>query len=285
MNGKGVRETVPLLPLFVPANRPDRIAKAATSGTDAVIVDLEDAVAESEKERARTALREALAGQSLPVPVLVRVNAFGTGHFEPDLTTVAALPVDGIVLPKADATVGLEDVRDRLGTGRALVALVETPQGMADARALARGVDRIAFGSIDFAGAIGAAHRRESLLAARSELVLASALASSAPPIDGVTTRIDTGDPVEDDARYAAALGFGGKLLIHPAQLAPAIRGFAPDPQDVEYAREILERDSGNAARVDGDMVDRPVIDAARRQVEAYRRAQERLAEVQQRRC
>ncbi|WP_035189420.1 aldolase/citrate lyase family protein, partial [Acidiphilium sp. JA12-A1] len=88
------------------------------------------------------------------------------------------------------------------------------------------GVARLAFGSIDFCADLGAAHTREALLHARAELVLAARLAALPPPIDGVTTAIDDEAAIEDDARHAASLGFGGKLCIHPRQIAPARQGF-----------------------------------------------------------
>lgn len=281
MSDDGRREPVPHLPLFVPATRAERIARAAASGADAVIVDLEDAVAEGGKDTARKGLRDVLGDDSFPVPVLVRINAYGTRHFEADLAQVATLRIAGIVLPKADGAVRLGAIRDRLGTGSVVVALVETARGLADARALARNADRLAFGSIDFAGDIGAAHRREALLAARSELVLAAALASAPPPLDGVTTRVDDEAQVEEDARYAASLGFGGKLLIHPAQIVPAIRGFAPQAAEVERAREVLADGDGDASRSGGEMVDRPVLAAARRRIEVYELAQQRIAKIQ----
>jgi len=281
MKANAIRDSVPFLPLFVPANRASRIPRAVASGADAVIVDLEDAVGEEEKASARASLFDALAQPTFDVPILVRVNAYGTPHFEDDLSAMAELGIAGIVLPKAEMGVGLESIRERLGPGRAIVAIVETARGLAQARALARSADRLAFGSIDYADAIGAAHRRETLLTARSELVLAAALAPAAAPIDGVTARFDAPEPVEDDARYAHALGFGGKLLIHPAQIAPAIRGFAPESGDIDRAREVLARVDDNATAVGGQMVDRPVIAAARRQVEAFERAQARLAALE----
>ena len=240
-------------------------------------------MAAREKDTARTVLEGALRGFASPVPLLVRINAADTPHFEADISVVAGLKTAGVVLPKAEMTVGLEALRARLDPGAAILALVETPQGLSEARALARSADRLAFGSIDFAGALGAAHRREALLAARSELVLAARLGSAPAPLDGVTTRFDTEAPVEDDAAYAASLGFGGKLLIHPAQIAPAIRGFAPDPAAVQTAERLLAEAGDNAGRFEGGMVDLPVLVAARRQLEASRRAEARLAELQRR--
>jgi citrate lyase subunit beta/citryl-CoA lyase len=103
------------------------------------------------------------------------------------------------------------------------------------------------------------AHVREAMLAARSEIVLASRLAGLPAPIDGVTTAIDDEEMIADDARYAAALGFGGKLCIHPRQIAAVRRGFAPAEADVAWAQRVLAAPEGGAVSVDGMMVDAPV--------------------------
>jgi citrate lyase subunit beta/citryl-CoA lyase len=193
---------------------------------------------------------------------------------------VAGARVTGVVLPKAESAADIEAVRAALPRGCAVVALVETARGLAEARALAAGADRLAFGSIDYAADLALEHGREALLAARAEIVLAARLARAPQPIDGVTPGIDADAPVERDARYAASLGFGGKLLVHPAQIIPAVRGFAPDPDEVDHARELLARAEAGAARFHGKMVDRPVVEAARRRVEAYDRAEQRLAAI-----
>ena len=131
---------------------------------------------------------------------------------------------------------------------------------MEAARRIAGAGARLAFGSIDFAADIGCAHVREALLSARSELVLASRLAGRAAPLDGVTTSINDPDLVRGDAAHAAMLGFGGKLLIHPAQVEPARAGFRPTPDELAWAERVLAagRD-GRATTVDGAMVDAPV--------------------------
>lgn len=269
----------PSLYLFVPGDRPERFTKAASSGADAVIVDLEDAVAEVAKATARQAARRALVTR-LACPVIVRINARKTPHFADDLAALEDLPIAGLMLPKAEDDVEIRDLRCHLPDGAAVIALVESAEGLANARELAGAADRLAFGSLDFAASIGAAHCRCSLLAARSELVLASALAMRPPPIDGVTTSVDEAVPVEDDAAYASSLGFGGKLLIHPRQIAPTLRGFAPPAEAVEKARRMLAASSGEAVKLDGQMVDLPVIEAARRQVELGARIEARLSSL-----
>jgi citrate lyase subunit beta/citryl-CoA lyase len=247
-------------PLFVPGNRPERYGKAASSGADAIIIDLEDAVPPGAKTVARAALCRPSA---LPkcIDIFVRVNAYGTPWFVDDLATIANLPpVVGVVLPKTETLEDVAAVSKRI-PGMAVIALIETAQGLAAIRGIGRadGVIRLASGSIDFCADIGMSHQRDALLMARSEIVLASRLGALAPPIDGVTTVIDDATQIEDDARYGQGLGFGGKLCIHPRQIAPAQRGFAPSAAESAWARRILTASVEGAVSVDGTMVDAPV--------------------------
>lgn len=256
----------PFLPLFVPADRPERYAKAAASGADAVFIDLEDAVAPAAKTDARQALVGG-AGEVVGtgVPVFVRVNAVGTPWHEDDIAALRHLGLAGIVLPKAERPADIERLAGEIGEGAEIIALIESPLGLANARGLAAVADCLAFGSIDFALSLGAEHRREALLAARSELVLASVLAGKPGPIDGVTTAIGDAGIVADDAAYAASLGFAGKLLIHPKQIAPAIQGFRPKESDIAWAERVLTASGGEAVALDGAMIDAPELARARR--------------------
>ncbi len=251
-------------PLFVPGDRPERYAKAAGSGTDAIIIDLEDAVSPDNKITAREALGRPAALPS-GIDVYVRVNAAGTPWHADDIAAMAALPVAAIVLPKAESPSAIAQVSKEAGD-KPVVALLESARGIAMARQIAACgcVPRLAFGSIDYCADLGAAHLRETLLAARSEIVLASRLAALAPPLDGVTTSLDDAALLEDDARYALNLGFGGKLCIHPRQILPVRRGFSPTPEELAWARTIAATEGQGAVRVDGGMVDAPVRARAR---------------------
>ena len=246
--------------LFVPADRPDRWAKAFAAGTDAVILDLEDGVAASAKPGARRALREGRdAIDAAPCPILVRVNARSSDDYSLDLDSVRDLGLAGVMLAKAETAADVEATS--AATGAPVVALIETARGLAAARLIAAACARIAFGSIDFAADLGTAHTRAALASARSELVLASRLADRPAPIDGVTTSVKDPDLVRADAAHACELGFSGKLLIHPAQIAPAMDGFRPSDDDVAWAERILSaRGALGAAAVDGAMVDAPVF-------------------------
>ena len=264
--------------LFVPADRPERIAKALASGADAVIVDLEDAVAPDAKAGARAALAQWLAGAANAphqphVPLFVRTNAPGSEWFADDLALCGrSAAVSGVMLPKAERVADLDAVR-HAAPGRALIPLIETAEGFDQLRALAgaTGVQRLAFGSIDFQLDLGISAGDEgdgtALLFFRSQLVLASRLASLLPPIDGVTPALDDDAPVLRDAQAARRLGFGAKLCIHPRQVAAVNAGFTPSDAEVDWARRVVaavERSGGAAVAVDGKMVDRPVLLRAR---------------------
>ncbi|MEP9355577.1 CoA ester lyase [Xanthobacter sp. KR7-65] len=247
------------IPLFVPADRPERFEKAAAAGADAVILDLEDAVAADAKDAARAALRSGFGS----VPIIVRVNGLGTPWHAADMAALAGHGFAAVMVPKAEAG---EPFSSLCGASPVpVVALVESARGLADARRIAEtsNVTRLAFGSIDFCADIGCMHTRDALLVARSELVLASRLAGLVAPVDGVTTSIGDAGAISADARHALDLGFGGKLAIHPRQIVPIRAGLAPDEAEIAWARKVLASGDG-AAAVDGAMVDEPVRIRAR---------------------
>lgn len=246
-------------PLFVPANRPERFEKAAQSGADAIILDLEDAVSGDAKVGARFSIRSDFTD----LPVLVRVNGEGTPWHDDDLAAVLKQTFAGLILPKAELTGRLTTIAAE--SPIPVLALIETAVGLSQARGIAAlpGLERLIFGSIDFCADMGCAHTREALLAARSELVLASRLACIAGPVDGVTISIDKSEEIEADARYAVELGFGGKLAIHPGQIDAIKSGLKPQLHEIRWAEKVLASGDG-AASVDGFMVDEPVRIRAR---------------------
>lgn len=254
--------------LFVPGTAPQRFARAADAGAGAVIVDLEDAVGADAKETAREATATWLESQGR---AWVRVNAVGTPWHDDDLDTLGELPgVLGVMVPKAEDPAALTGVADRLAGDRGLVALVESAQGIHRAAEIAvtPGVDRLAFGSIDFAVDIRAEHADPALLLARSTLVLTSRAAGLPAPIDGVTPSVHDTDLVGAETRRSHALGFGGKLCIHPDQLAPVTAAFAPTAEQLAWARSVLELAEHAAGGVvtgpGGTMIDKPVVESAR---------------------
>lgn len=241
--------------LFVPATRPDRFAKAAASGADAIILDLEDAVSPAQKDEARDALAQAPVGAC----VMVRINGFDTSWHEADLAAVLRSNPAAVMLPKAEPGPKLRALAQRLDAVP-IIALVETARGLAGAREVAAtpNVARLAFGSIDYCADLDCAHDPQILLPTRSELVLASRLAGLPAPFDGVTTDTRNPDLVAIDAAHARAIGMGGKLLIHPSQIESAARAFRPTEAEIAWARRVLAVADG-VATVDGTMVDAPV--------------------------
>ena len=258
--------------LFVPATRADRIPKALASGADAVIVDLEDAVAPQDKDSARAALDVALAHQhraSATAPsagsaLWVRVNA-GAPWSDQDLALCARhAAVQAVVMPKAESAQQMQAAFEACGR-KPLVALIETAEGYARRDELAShpAVKRLAFGSIDFQLDLGISGEGDALLVFRSGLVLASRLAGLPAPLDGVTVDVANPEVVAAEAARARALGFGGKLCIHPQQVGPVNAAFSPSPAEIAWAQRVVaacEASAGAAVAVDGKMVDRPVL-------------------------
>ncbi len=258
--------------LFVPGDRPERIAKARSSGADAVIVDLEDAVAPAHKGAARDAVAGALDAAQ---PVVLRINGADTGWFADDARLAAHPGVAAVLLPKAASADAVAELRLACG-GKPVLALVESAAGMANLPALsaAPGMARLVFGSIDFQLDLDISDDDQALLPFRMQLVLASRVANLPPPVDGVTTALDDVACIEHDARRARSVGFGAKLCIHPRQVAIVNGAFSPTADELSWARRVVDTaaaSGGAAVAVDGKMVDAPVLARARRLLDATR--------------
>ena len=252
--------------LFVPGDRPDRFPKAWNSGADAVILDLEDGVSADRKSFAREAVSAWLSPEH---PVYVRLNGSRTQWFEADLAAVERPGVLGVMLPKAETAGQIETVARALQEGVGVVPLLETASGIINVRELAGAprVERLAFGSVDFQLDAGIQGEGEELLYARSRLVLASRASGILAPVDGVTTDLDNPERIAADVDRARRLGFGGKLCIHLRQIDFVNRGFLPTEREIAWARKVVEaaRTAGaGAIRVDGELVDRPVVERAK---------------------
>lgn len=256
---------LPLTYLFVPGNRPERFGKAAACGAQAVILDLEDAVAPEHKLEAREAVDRWLAArQPGGVPVLVRINDCSTPWFADELEWLARAVPDGVMLPKAEDPELLRRVRRSLPTACALVPLVETASGVAQARELSEvaGVQRLAFGTIDYALDLDLPDDERGLLHAASVLAIESRRAGLARPIAGVTAALDDRVRLLADWGFARATGFGAKMCIHPAQVLALHQAMKPDQAELDWARRVVAaaQASPGAARVNGRMVDKPVL-------------------------
>ncbi len=262
--------------LFVPADRPERLARAFASGADAVIVDLEDAVAPARKDPARDLLATAFAERTVSerARLLVRVNAPGTSWWADDLRLAARLAADGLgglMLPKAESAFELAEAAHMAGPEVALVPLVESAAGLAALDVLARApqVLRLAFGHLDFQADVGLACEADEaeLVPVRLAIVLAARRAELAAPIDGVTPDWRDAERLAADTRRARRGGFGAKLCIHPEQVAPIHAAFTPTAAELDWARRVCAAASasGGVASVDGKMVDAPVVRLAQR--------------------
>ncbi len=252
--------------LFVPGTREDRFGRAAAAGADEIILDLEDAVPAAAKDEARQGVASWLGGSG---EGWVRINGLETDWWEHDLAAVGGQPgLRGLMVPKAEDATRLTAWRERLPAAAGLVALVETARGIDSATALASSgaVDRLAFGSVDFALDVGADETDDSLLYARSRLVVASRAGGLPAPLDGVTVSTTDDAAARAAAARARQLGFGGKLCIHPRQVGPVAEGFRPTAAQLDWAMRVLEAAEvePDPFTLDGEMVDRPVLARAR---------------------
>jgi citrate lyase subunit beta/citryl-CoA lyase len=256
--------------LFVPGNDERKLRKALSSGADAVIADLEDAVTPAEKRAARTLAVSVLAEADGDVLRLVRVNAAGSEWIADDVEAVGSIGLDGLVLPKATAAA----VDAVAGLGLPVVAIVETPAGVRGAFELAvtPAVEALVLGAVDLGLALGLEPREDGLelLFARSSLVVDSAAAGLRGPIDQVWTTLRDTAGLQRDCALARSLGFRGKACIHPEQVPVVNDAFSPSSEELERARNVVRAFEDAAANgrgavaFDGEMIDLPVVERAR---------------------
>lgn len=264
--------------LFVPADRPERHARALDSGAGGVIVDLEDAVAPDRKAEARARLRASFSSLDAAQRrrLLVRINACSTPWHEGDLAEAGELAARGLiagaVLPKAERAADLQRLSAALGPKGLLVPLIESAAGLEAARELAAApqVLRLAFGNLDFQADLGLACDADEaeLVPVRLALVLASRRSGLAAPVDGVTPDWRNAARLAADAARARRGGFGAKLCIHPDQVAPVHAALGPSAEELAWARRVVDAAQaaqGGVASLDGRMVDAPVVRLAER--------------------
>jgi citrate lyase subunit beta/citryl-CoA lyase len=263
--------------LFVPGVRPDRFAAAVGSGADAVVFDLEDSVEASRKAEARQHIAETLPrlGAAGIVERLVRINAASSEWFFDDLAFVRSLAgIDGVVVPKVELPEQIAGVASSVG-GPHVVPLIETARGILHAPAIAAavgGVRVILFGAEDLTAEIGVPRTvdGDELVYPRSQVVLA-ATSVGADAVDAVFIDLASPELLRKDAMRARAMGFRGKMAIHPDQIPTINDVFTASPEEVERARRIVEafdaatRRGEGVVRVDDKMVDAPVATRARR--------------------
>ncbi|MCD9029727.1 CoA ester lyase [Luteimonas sp. BDR2-5] len=259
--------TAPSTFLFVPGDRPERFQKASQSGAGMVVFDLEDAVGVGNKSAARDHVAAALAQAGMRA--CVRINGSESEWFSDDCRLLDLPGVAAVMLPKAEEVAPVLALQAAAGRSLPVIPIVESARGLEGAKelALAAGVQRLAFGSVDFQLDLGIEGGDEELLYARSRLVLVSRLAERAAPIDGVTLAVADAERLQEDTLRARRLGFGAKLCIHPVQVATVKRCFLPDEQLVSWAKGVLEAAAATphgAIVFEGKLIDKPVVEHAR---------------------
>ena len=259
--------------LFVPGTRPERFAKALDSGADGVIIDLEDAVAEEDKKRARDAIRSAWPtfNAEQKKRLIIRSNSPGSQFYAADLILAQELDVACLLIPKSESLDQINGAAQIL-PNTAMIPMIETAIGLDRINdiATAEQVLRLALGNLDLQADLGMVcdSQESELHTARFQIVLASRLAQIAPPIDGVTPSTDDIERITNDAERAKRMGFGGKLCIHPKQVPLVKAAFLPSAEEISWAFRVIEADKaskGGAVKLDGRMIDHPVVLLAQR--------------------
>ena len=268
--------------LFTPGDRPEMMRKAPDSGADVVVFDLEDAIAPARKSEARKAVSEVLCGEFNPdCEVCVRVGR----DFDTDLDVLldGEPRLDALMLPKVESE---EDIAALAGSFAArdatypVFALIETACGVLNAEeiAAAEATTAVCFGAEDLAADIGArrTHDGTEVLYARERTVLAAS-AAGVDAIDTLVTDIEASERLRADTGFAIELGYDGKLAIHPAQVAVINDAYTPDDERIAWAERVLDaKDEADGEgrgvfRVDGEMIDAPLIAQAERVLDRAR--------------
>ena len=269
--------------LFVPADSERKISKALESEADAIIFDLEDSVATTQKAAARAILK-GLSARSGGPTWWVRINPIGSEHHKDDLDLIGIADIHGIVLPKAESGADVTQLSHRTGTIPIHAIVTETAASLFNLlsyRDPASPLAAMSWGAEDLSSALGAASKYDAdgelaftYRLARS-LCLAGAVAAGVQPVDGVFADFKDDKGLRAEAQAARREGFTGKLAIHPAQVAIINTAFAPSKDEIRHAEEIVAafeaHPNAGVLSVGGKMVDRPHLAQARRVLERSR--------------
>ena len=259
--------------LFVPGTRPDRFLKALNSGAGGVIIDLEDAVGVDDKEKARGLVRQAWTDFSDPQKkqLVIRINAPSTQFYGADLALAQEINAPCLLIPKSESRDQINGAAQILPT-TAIIPMIETALGLDCLKEIANAqqVLRLALGNLDLQADLGMVcdEQESELLTARFQLVFQSRVAEIAPPVDGVTPSTTDENRISADAVRAKRMGFGGKLCIHPNQISLVRKAFEPSAAEIDWAQRVVQADQdshGGAVKLDGRMIDRPVVLLAQR--------------------
>ncbi len=275
--------------LFAPGNHPRRVEKALTLDADAVILDLEDAVAIAEKPATRGAVVAAFAQQRTGL-LYVRVNAADTEFCYGDLTAIVRAGLDGIILPKVESAASLQTIdwllsqlereRDLPAGGIDLIPIIETARGLGALEAILGAGTRVrhcAFGAGDFTLDVNMRWSRDEgeLAYARARVVTASRAAGIEAPLDTVWVDLQDEAGLEASTRLALGLGFQGKMCIHPNQVPVVNRVFTPTNAEIDFAARVVaafaqaEKEGSAAIQLDGKFIDYPIVYRAQRTLDA----------------
>lgn len=242
--------------LFLPASNPRAIAKARESAADLVILDLEDAVKPADKVAARHAAVEAVAS-AWPMPVAIRVNGIGTPEHDDDLAAALGSGCDLIVVPMVDRPLAI--------SRKPVAAMVETAAGVLAAPAIARSVSALIVGTNDLANDLRLPAIDRAAMSTALQSTILAARAAGIAVFDGVYNRLDDADGLAAECADGRALGFDGKSLIHPGQIAVCQAAFAPTEREIAQAEHLIAAATGGAQRFEGAMIEDMHVESARR--------------------
>jgi citrate lyase subunit beta/citryl-CoA lyase len=249
--------------LFLPASNPRAIHHARDSAADLVILDLEDAVKPEDKDSARKAAVEAVSSE-WPMPVAIRLNGVGTQWHSLDIDAVAKSKAAYVVLPRATSGHLLHEIAEAVG--KPVLAMVETASGVLAAAEIASQTAALIAGTNDLRADLRVtAGTDRSALSASLQLILLAARSAGIPAFDGVFNNLDDLDGFASECAQGRALGFDGKSLIHPKQIAICNRAFSPTTEEIERAKRLVDAFGGGAERFEGQMIERMHVEAAQR--------------------
>jgi citrate lyase beta subunit len=238
--------------LFLPASNARAIAKARDSGADMVILDLEDAVKAEDKIAAREAARAAVS-KTWVMPVGIRVN----GGNQADMAMALESQCDFVVLPMVEAPPE--------GAGKPLLAMIESPKGVFAAQMVAETAAGLIVGTNDLSAGVRLPKVDRNALQFALQSTVMAARAAGIAVFDGVFNRLDDAPGLAAECAQSRALGFDGKSLIHPNQIAPCQAAFAPSAEEIARAERLAAAASGGAQRFEGEMIEAMHVDIARR--------------------
>jgi len=255
--------------LFLPASNPRAIGHARESAADLVILDLEDAVKPDDKDSARSAAVEAVAGD-WPMPVAIRVNAVGTRWHSLDVDKVAGSAARFAVLPRTPSAHIAHRVAEAVG--KPLLAMIETPAGVLAAAEIAGQCAALIAGTNDLRAELRIPPGADrGPISASLQMIVLAARASGIAAFDGVFNDLEDLEGLAAECAEGRRLGFDGKSLIHPRQIEPCNRAFSPTEEELERARRLVAAYGGGAERFEGQMIERMHVEAARRLLERAR--------------